>query len=412
MLRGPAVIQGSRHSVNKRTRRGITIGALLLIGIVATAASATWSRQRSAARAAVAQPDKAGVPVAVVKARRATLDDTLTLAAEFKPFQEVNVYARVTGYVKEMRVDVGDRVKAGDVLALLEIPELQDDLQHAVAALERAHQEVVRAKAAYDDAHLTYQRLSEVIKQQPNLIAQQEIDQARAKDEAGKAAWDAAQSAVREASASRAKYSTLLGYARIMAPFGGVITRRFADTGSLVGAGTSSSGQALVRLSQLDPLRLVLPVPESAVPKIHEGAAVDVLVQATQAQIAGRLARTSGEVATDTRTMHVEVDVPNKSLALAPGMYASAVLVKESHADVLSLPIDALPDRKDGVARVYVLNKDHRLEERTLTLGLETPDQVEVTSGLAENELVVAGRRGYQAGQLVEPRLLGERGAP
>jgi len=167
----------------------------------------------------------------------------------------------------------------------------------------------------------------------------------------------------------------------------------------------------LVRLSQLDPLRLVLPVPESAVPKIHEGAAVEVLVQATQQKIAGRLSRVSGEVATDTRTMHVEVDVPNQSLALAPGMYASAVLVKESRPGVLSVPIEAVPDRNNGTSRVFVLGKDRRLQARNLTLGLETPDRVEVTSGLAENELVVVGGRGYQPGQLIEPKMMARREA-
>jgi RND family efflux transporter MFP subunit len=369
----------------------------------------TWSRQRSAEHASAAKPEEPRLPVAVVPVKRGNLDETLTLAAEFRPFQEVNVYARVAGYVRQMRVDVGDRVKAGDVLAVLEIPELQDDLRRADAAVERATQEVARAKAAYDDAHLTYQRLAEVVKQQPTLIAQQEIDQARAKDEAGKAAWDAAQSAVREAVANRAKYTTLLGYSKITAPFTGVITKRFADTGSLVGAGTSSNGQALVRLSQLDPLRLVLPVPESAVPKIREGAAVQVLAQATQERIAGQVARVSGEVALVTRTMHVEVDVPNKQLTLAPGMYASATLVQDSRKAVLSIPVEAVPNRKGDAALVYVLSKDNRLEERSITLGLETPNEVEVRSGAAENELVVIGGRGYQPGQLVEPRTLAEK---
>jgi RND family efflux transporter MFP subunit len=249
----------------------------------------------------------------------------------------------------------------------------------------------------------------ELIKEQPNLIAQQEIDQSRAKDDATKAGWDAAQSAVREAVATRARYITLLGYSKITAPFTGVITKRFADTGSLVGAGTSNSGQALVRLSQLDPLRLVLPVPESAVPRVREGASVEVLVSATQEKITGQVARASGEVAMDTRTMHVEVDVPNPQLKLAPGMYASATLVQETRQGVLSIPVEAVSNRKGQAALVYVLNKDNRLEERSLALGLETPDRIEVLSGAAEHELVVVGGQGYQPGQLVEPRMLAER---
>ena len=196
--------------------------------------------------------------VSVAVSRREDLADYLKLSGEFLPHQEINLYARVAGYVRQMKVDVGDRVKAGDVLAILEIPELDSDLQRAAAATERATQDVIRAKAAFDEAHVSFERLSEVLKRQPNLIAQQEIDQARARDDTLRASWSAAQSAEREARANQTKYSTMVAYSRITAPFAGVVSTRYADTGSLVGAGTGSSSQALVRLSQLDPLRLVL----------------------------------------------------------------------------------------------------------------------------------------------------------
>jgi RND family efflux transporter MFP subunit len=392
--------------------------ALVLLAVLGLAAAVIVfartrsARERSGAEGtlAAATQEAAAVPVAAVAVRRADLEDTLTLSAEFRPFQEVNVYAKVAGYVRQMRVDVGSRVKAGDLLAVLEIPELQDDLQHASAAVERSRGEVARAKAAYDDAHLTYARLAQVVKEQPNLIAQQEIDQARAQDEAMKAAWEAAQASVAEARATRAKYRTLIRYSRIAAPFDGVITRRLADTGALVGAGTSSNGQALVRLAQLDPLRLVLPVPESAVPRLTPGAPVTVLVQATGERMTGKIARASGEVALDTRTMHVEVDVPNPALTLAPGMFAAAVLSRERRDGVLVLPIEAVPARKGDSASVLAVDKDRRLQERKLVLGLETPGAVEVRSGLSEGDLVVVGGRGYQPGQRVEPRVAGDKG--
>jgi len=337
--------------------------------------------------------------VSVAPVSRTDLSSTLTLAAEFKPFQEVNVYAKVAGYVRQMRVDIGDHVRAGEVLAVLEIPEAEDQLQQASAGVERAKQE----------AHLTYDRLAEVLKQQPNLVAQQEIDQARAKDETLKASWDAAQSAVREAVAHRATYATMLAYSKITAPFSGVVTKRFADTGSLVGAGTAASGQALVRLSQLDPLRLALPVPESAVPNVREGAPVEVVIQSTKQTLGATVTRVSGAVATDTRTMQVEVDIPNARLTLAPGMYATATLVLDSRKNALSLPIEAAPNRKGDTATVYVLDKDHRIQERTIGVGMETATQIEVRSGLEENELVlIGGRRQYQVGQVVQPKLLAQ----
>lgn len=405
--------------MSKSLKRALAL--LIVIACLAGGALAGWLRiahgdhgksmQRPAEGAAGNTASGSRPAAAVMPVRRADLEDRLTLSAEFRPFQEVNLFARVAGYVREMRVDVGSRVKAGDVLAVLEIPDLRDDLQHAAAAVERANGEVARARAAYDEAHLTYTRMAQVVKEQPNLVAQQEIDQARARDEASHAAWQAAQSAVREAQAQRSKFATLTQYARIAAPFDGVVTRRLADTGSLVGAGTSSNGQAIVRLSQLDPLRLVLPVPESAVPRLRNDMPVEVLVQSTGQKIIGRVARASGEVATDTRTMHVEVDVPNRALTLAPGMYATAALVRDSRTNVLTVPIEAVPDRHDASAVVLVADKDDRLAERRITLGLETATQVEVKSGLDEGDRVVVGGRALRAGQLVEPKMLAEKAA-
>lgn len=389
--------------------RRVLTGIALLI-LLAGGAGLFWQRStRAVAQDPASARAQMRAPVLVATAKRGDLEDVLVLSAEFRPFQEVSLYARIAGYVRAMHVDVGTRVKTGQVLAVLEIPELRDDLQHAAAAEDRARGEVERAKAMYDDAHLTYRRLAQVSEVQPNLIAQQEIDQARAREEASRAAWQAAQSGVREAAATRAKVGTLVRYAQIVAPFDGVVTRRLADTGSLVGAGTSSNGQALVRVSQVDPLRLVLPVPESAVSRLRADMPVDVLVQSTGRKITGHVARLSGEVSTDTRTMRVEVDVPNPGLELAPGMYASADVTQNSRKGVLTIPIEAVPDRRNGKATVLVADKDDRVQSRSIELGLETATQVEVTAGLAEGERVVIGGRGLRTGQLVSAKPLGEQ---
>jgi RND family efflux transporter MFP subunit len=393
-------------------RRKIELGLLAVLAVAVAAGAVSWFRSGNASRGPM-KGEAPALTAAVVEVKRMDLENTLTLSAEFRPFQEVNVYAKVAGYVRQMRVDVGARVKAGDVLAVLEVPELEDDLRSASAAVERAHQEAARAKAAYEDAHLTYERLSEVLKEQPNLVAQQDIDEASSKDQVLKAAWDAAESAIREAAAHRAKYATLIGYSKITAPFDGVITQRFADTGSLVGAGTSSSGQALVRLSQLDPLRLVLPVPASVAPTIRDGAPIDVHVQATNETISGTVSRSSGEVSTATRTMHVEVDVRNPQARLAPGMYATATLVQDIQKNVIAIPIEAAPIRKGDTALIYVLDSQHKIEERRAIIGMETATQLEVKSGVAENELVLLGGRGqYQPGQTVAPKRVVQEAKP
>lgn len=392
----------------RRRRRLLSIAAVLVAAVVA-AVAIVHARHGTGTPVSQAAGSNTLPLVSVTPSRREDLSDQLKLSAEFLPFQEISVYARVAGYVRQMKVDVGDRVGTGDVIAVLEIPELDNDLQRAAAATERAAQEVVRAKAAYDEAHLSFERLSAVLKQQPNLIAQQEIDQAKARDDALRASWTAAQSAEREAGANQAKYKTMVAYSRITAPFAGIVTKRYADTGSLVGAGTGSGSQALVRLSQVDPLRLILPVPESAVSKVKIGTPVEIHVQSTKQALAAAVSRTSGRVSTETRTMHVEVDVPNPALTMAPGSYATATLELEKRKQVITIPVESLQEKSDAAATVFVLGKDHRIEERKIMTGMETPTRVEVVTGLSEGEMIVLGGRGrYQPGQSAEAKLAAE----
>src|SRR5258708_5344931 len=231
--------------------------------------------------------------VSVAKVTRETVTRELVLAAEFRPYQEVDLHAKVAGYLKQITVDVGDRVRAGQVIATLEIPEQANDealaaasKKHAESELVRAQSEVQRAQSSHAAAHLSYQRLANVRKSRPNLIAQQEIDDAQSKDQVQEAQVDTARAAVasaqeqiRVAQAGLERVRTFETYSRIVVPFAGVISKRFADTGAMIQAGTASNTQAmpLVRLSQIDRLRLVLSVPESAVPGIRVGAPIEIL---------------------------------------------------------------------------------------------------------------------------------------
>src|SRR5262249_1361405 len=183
------------------------------------------------------------------------------------------------------RVDVGDRVRQGQLLALLEIPEMADDMARARASVERssaevarARDEIQRAESAHNIAHLSYDRLAAVMKQRPGLVAQQEIDNAHSKDLVSEAQVAAAKSSLTAAlqpvdvhKAELGKVNTLHDYTRVTAPFAGVITKRYADTGSMIQAGTASQTQAMpvVRLSQNSLLRLILPVPESVAPRVR-----------------------------------------------------------------------------------------------------------------------------------------------
>ena len=366
---------------------------------------------------------QAAPTVAVAKATVEDLSQGLTLTAEFKPYQEVDLMAKVAGYVKNINVDVGDRVKEGQLLAVLEIPEMADDLARAKAALDRSQDEVARARDELKRAestqmitHLTFTRLSSVAAQRPGLVAQQEIDDAQSKDlvaaaqvSAAKSGLAVAEQQVQVSMAEQQRVKTMLDYTRVTAPFTGVITKRYADTGSMIQAGTASSSQAmpLVRLSQNSLLRLILPVPESAVPTVHIGQAVEVRVNTLNRNFPGRVTRFDNKVSLATRTMDTEVDVPNPDLILIPGMYAEVNLTLDSRAHVVVVPVPAIDVGSDEFSgQVYVVTPENHVEIRKVKLGLQTATKVEIAAGLQAGDMVVIGNRsGLQPGQTVQPKV-------
>jgi len=363
-----------------------------------------------------------GVEVGVAKVARQALGRTLTLSSELVPFQEIDVYAKESGYVRKLSVDYGSRVKAGDVMAVLEIPELESQLQQDDAAIKaasdqitRAQHELGRVQAQGKVLHLQYDRLNGVAKSKPGLVAQQEVDDAESKDlaaqaqvEASQASVDAAQSQLVQAQAKRQHDQVLFDYSKITAPFSGVVTQRFANLGTLVQAGTSSSTQAmpLVRLSQDDLFRLVIPVPESYVRYIRIGDPVQVSVPSLNRTLPGKVARFSVDVKEDTRTMHTEVDVANPSHVLIPGLYAEATITLENKPDALAVPLQAV-DHAGGQTSVYVVNPSGKIEVRRVVLGIQTATSAEVLSGLEEGEMViVSDHSGLKAGQEVRPKVI------
>ena len=362
-------------------------------------------------------------PAAVVKVVRGNIADNLEIASEFQPFQEVDVYAKVSGYIQKLYVDYGTHVKQGQLLAVLEIPELQQQLQQDEASvrrsnqeLTRAHEELNRSQSAYNVAHLTYTRLADVQKSRPELVAQQEIDIAKGKDleadadvSSQKAALAAAEEALVSAKAALGKDQAMFDYARMTAPFDGVITQVYARTGALLPAGTSSNkgDSALCRLSQNSSLRLVIPVPERAVPNIQIGQSVAVEVSGVKRTFDGKIVRFSDQIDMTTRTMHTEVDVPNPKFVLVSGMYASVKIPLHSAAKVLTLPIQAVQAGEAGKGTVLLVDSSNKIETRNVMLGLQSSSDVEITSGLQENETVIFGAQGqFKNGELVSPKIV------
>jgi RND family efflux transporter MFP subunit len=363
--------------------------------------------------------EKAPRAAAVVEVTHGTLASSLTIAGQFQPYQEVDLHAKVSGYIRHISVDIGDRVHQGQVLATLEVPELQDQLagtqaevRHSQSEIGRAQSEIASAQSTHAALHAAYVRLAEAAKQKPGLIAEQEIDDAQAKDQqseaqidVAKAALDAQKQQLGISEANSHRVQTLSNYAAIIAPFTGVVTMRYADTGSLIQAGTASDTQSMpvVRVAQSDLLRLRMPVPEADVPYIKTGGEVQVRVNATGHSFTGKIVRFTRSLDSSTRTMLTEVDVPNHDLTLSPGMYAETTIQLQQKPDALILPSQAIVTSGDQ-SYVLVLDGADHVERRTVTLGIQTANRSEILSGVRQGDRVIAaGQSRYQAGELVAP---------
>jgi RND family efflux transporter MFP subunit len=358
------------------------------------------------------------VPVARVV--RSALANTLTLTGEFIPYQEIDVMAKEAGYIRSIRVDIGDHVKVGQLLAELEIPEMQDDITRAAAGvqaaeadIEKARGDLARAQSSRDIAELSYKRILDVSKSEKGLIPQQEVDVAHSKqlETAGQTAaaqsdLETAQRKLAMAKAEQARWNTLQKYTIITAPFTGIVTKRYANTGAMIQQGTASETQAMpvVRLSQNNLLRLILPVPESAVPSVRIGEVVDVTVGSLQKTFPGKVTRFEGKIAMSTRTMDTEVDVPNPDYTLVPGMYAQVDLRLKQQKQALAVPLDAVDESGDSPS-LYVV-EDSVIHVIPVQTGIKTASQQEIRSGVKAGDLVIVGRHaGLQNGQKVEAKI-------
>lgn len=392
-------------------------------GVVAASCACVSCGAGKSVSATTSSPSAADpAPVAVAKAARKPLEQHLTVSSELVPYQEIDVYAKESGYVKKLNVDYGSRVKAGDIMAVLEIPEMEQTINADKAAIQAAKEQVQRLTklVASVDARRAplqqfYQRMAAVQKQDPKLVIQQEVDDAQGKAltaqadvDAANANVEAAKSQQQQAEAKLSRDEVLYDYRNIKAEFDGVVTQRFANYGTLIQAGTSSSTNVLplVRLSEDDQFRLVIPVEETYIRYIHVGDPVSVEIPSLNRTFSGKIARFSEEVTPATRTMHTEVQVSNDAAhSLKAGMYANASLQIVQRSGALAVPVDAV-DRQGDKSTVDVIGDANQVEMRPVTTGIETADSIEIVSGLKEGEMVVVGdRSGLKAGTTVAPKL-------
>lgn len=395
----------------------LTASILLL---VLSASSCSKDGNAAGTQSAGAADADSVLVVSAAKVVRTELNKQISLTGEFQPFQEVDLMAKVSGYVKSIRVDIGDQVREGQILATLEIPEMGDDINRANAAVQAADADVAtardelrRATSSHEIAHISFTRIQDVNKKEAGLVPVQEIDVLHSRDLEAEAQMAMAQSRLRSAEqhnqmalSEQARVQTLYQYTKIVAPFSGVITKRYASVGSMIQAGTASQTQAMpvVRISQNNPLRLMLPVPESAVSLIRTRESVQVNVRSIGKTIEGRITRFSKSVQASTRTMETEVDISNPDSTLVPGLYADVVLRTEQHLNALSVPVDAVARTGESTS-VYAVDSSGVIHISQIKTGIETPQQIEVLSGLQEGDTVIVGRHsGLQNGTRVRPK--------
>ncbi len=393
----------------------------------------TWVQRRSACLAALlaaaiacggcasktsAAPQDIPV-VSAGRAVRADLANDVTLTAELEPYYEVDVMAKEAGYIRHMLVDIGDHVKAGQLIGVLEIPELQDDLQRAKADVQTAtaeqsaaEQDRKRAVAAEGIAHLSYARILDVSEKEPGLVPLQEVDVAHSRDLEAEAQVASAEQNV-QASVSRLQAAkaaleheiVLVEYTRIVSPLNGVITQRYASDGAMIQSGTASNTQAMpvVHVAQDDILRLMLPVPEAYVGSIHNGEQVTVTLPTLGRTFSGKVTRFADRVQASTRTMTAEVDLKNTKLDLIPGMYAQVQLSLADAPNAIAVPVAAL-DSAGGANKVYAIDSAGTVHMRAVTTGIQSPQYVQVISGIHPGEIVVLGNHSsLQDGERVQP---------
>jgi RND family efflux transporter MFP subunit len=400
-------------------RRHIVIGAVIALAAVS---AITLLIKRSLGDANAKEADKPAQRLApVVLATRAPLENVITLTGEFRPFQQVDVHAKVAGYIRHIFVDVGDKVRVGQELAVLEVPELnaqvegaKSDIGRSQDAIRRAQSEIERAESTHTAYHAAYTRLKQASEERPGLVAEQELDDSMAKDKETEAQINSARAALAEsqnqlgmAQATLDRLSALQAYSHITAPFAGVVTKRYVDTGALISAGTSSETQSqpVVQLAEWSLFRLQIPVPESAVPMIHLGSIVQVHVLDLNRDFQGRVSRFADALNDETRTMHTEIDVENPQDTLTAGMYAEVKLALQGKKGALTVPVQAVV-QEGNQHYVLVVDDQNRVQKQSVELGEQTSTTVEIIHGLSEKDRVIsAGQSDYAIGEVVTPKL-------
>jgi RND family efflux transporter MFP subunit len=377
--------------------------ALAVTALVAAFLAGYLPRRLSRDRLSAATPTAPVAPrTAVTKAVAVDAGRVLTLPAGLVAYQQTLVYARASGYVRRWLVDIGDRVKKGQLLVQLDTPELEQQLANARATLAQSTAALAQARANQRYAHVTAAREAELFRQA--LIAAQENDQARAQAEVWDANVNAAQANVAAQRATVGQLEQLLSYNQVQAPFDGTITRRLVDIGTLVNAGAGSSAAALFEIAQLDPMLAYVDVPQPFAPSVRPGQDAKIAARNFRGRtFAGKVTRTAGALDPASRTLRTEVQVANPSRELFAGMFVDVTLDVAVTHRVVRVPSSAIVADARGV-HVAAVDGSGKVHLVPVTQGLDNGDTADIVAGLSGGEeVIVTPPSDVQDGMQVQP---------
>jgi RND family efflux transporter MFP subunit len=356
----------------------VALGSLLAVGILPRVAhKAAMEKDEQVAASDVPR-------VRVARAEHSAVASAVALPGTVQPLQETSVYARANGYVRKWYVDIGAQVKAGQPLADLDLPDIDQELSQARAALHQAQAGIAQSKTQVNFARTTNDRYAAL--GTTGVVSQQQVDQLSSAYDVQQSGLVAAQAASGSADANLRRLQALRGFGTLEAPFDGVVTLRNAEVGQLVVSGTGN-GQALFKVAEIDVVRVFVNVPQLYVAGIEVGMdAPTTIREAPGRTFAGKVARTSNELDLATRSLLTEVDIPNPDRALVSGMYAQVAFDVKRQDQPLFVPATAVLFDAGGTRAAVV--KDGAVHWQKVAIEADMGDRLAIATGLAEGDTV------------------------
>jgi RND family efflux transporter MFP subunit len=347
---------------------------ILFVIVLVVVGGFTWLQHKSQYKALADETEKLAVPtVSVIHPAPEAGQEDLVLPSGLQAYVESPIYARTTGYVKKWYHDIGSRVKQGELLAEIDTPEVDQQLSQARA-------ELGTTQANENLSKITATRYEDLIK--TDGVSKQEVDNATGDYAAKKAGVASSEANVR-------RLEELESFKHIYAPFSGVITRRNIDIGNLINAGNGGAAQELFFLAQTDPIRAYVSVPEAYASAVHAGLSAYLeLTQYPGQRFEGKVVRTAEAIDLASRTQNSEVDIPNHTGQLLPGGYAQVHLMVKVNGQRLTVPVNALLFRAEGL-RAVVIDEQHKTHLQPISIGRDYGTTLEVLQGLSATDWIV-----------------------